>query len=127
MCHACCLPLTVTFCIVLRILQDNYERFKADMEAGDIAPLLMKKGVISRSLQKAIANAESKEEKNNFLYEDLFRYGTQDSLITVCEVAVTRASQTMATLAQFLVEELERGLLNFNVKELIPNYTCKIC
>ena len=110
---------------MLRILQDNYERLKADMNAGAIAPILMEKGVISRSLQKAITDARSKEEQNDFLYEDLFRYGTQDILMTVCEVAVTGASQKMVELGQFLVEELERGLLNLNGKELIPNFSCK--
>ena len=110
---------------MLRILQDNYERFKADMDAGAIAQILMEKGVISRSLQKVITNATSKEERNKILYEDVFRYGTQDILMTVCEVAVTGASQKMVELGQFLVEELERGLLNLNVKQLISNFTCK--
>ena len=95
------------------------------MDARAIAQILMEKGVISRSLQKTITDARSKEEQNDFLYEDLFRYGTQDTLMTVCEVAVTGASEKMVVLRQFLVEELERGLLNLNVKELIPNFTCK--
>ena len=90
------------------------------MDAGAIAQVLMEQGVISKSLEKAITDAKSEEEQNDFLYEDLFRYGTQDSLITVCEVAVKGGSQKMAELGQFLVEELERGLLNLNVKELIP-------
>ena len=115
----------LTFCIVLRILEDNYERFKADMDAGAIAPILMEKGVISRSLKDTIIDARSKEEGNEILYEDVFRYGTQDTLMTVCEVAVTGASEKMIALGQFLVEELERGLLNLDVKELIPNFTCK--
>ena len=102
--------------VVLMILQDNYERFKADMDAGAIAQILMEKGVISRSLQKAITNARSKEEGNEILYEDVIRYGTQDTLMTVCEVAVTGASQKMVALGQFLVEEMERGSLNLNVK-----------
>ena len=110
---------------MLRILQDNCEKFKADMDAGAIAQILMEKGVISRSLQKAITDARSKEEGNDFLYEDVFRYGTQDTLMTVCEVAVTGASQKMVALGQFLVDKLETGLLNLNVKELIPNFTCK--
>ena len=95
------------------------------MDAGAIAQILMEKGVISRSLQKAITDARSEEERNDFLYQDLFRYGTQDSLMTVCEVAVAGGSQKMMALGQFLVEELERGLLNLNVKERIPNFTCK--
>ena len=120
MCHACSSPFTVTFCIVLRILQDNYKRFKTDMNAGVIAQALMQKGVISKSLEKAITDARSEEEQNDFLYEDLFRYGTQDTLMTVCEVAVTEglrsgSSKKMVELGQFLVEELEKGLLNLNV------------
>ena len=95
------------------------------MDAGAIAQILMEKGVIPRSLQEAISDARSKEERNEILYEDLFRYGTQDSLMTVCKVAVTEGSQKMVELGQFLVEELEGGLLNLNVKELIPNFTCK--
>ena len=95
------------------------------MDAGAIAQALMEQGIISKSLEKAITDAKSEEEQNDFLYEDLFRYGTQDSLITVCEVAVKGGSQKMAELGQFLVEELEIGLLNLNMKELIPNFTCK--
>ena len=111
---------------MLRILEDNYERFKADMDARAIAKTLMKKGVISKSLEKTIDDARSKEEKNIYLYEDVFKYGTQDTLMTVCEVAVavTGASQ-MVALGQFLMKELKRGLLNLNVKELISNFTCK--
>ena len=102
--------------VVLRILQDGYERFRTDMDAGAIAQALMEKGVISKNLLKAITNSRSEEERSDFLYEDLFRYGTQDSLRTVCEVAVTGGSQKMVEVGQSMVEELERGLLNLNVK-----------
>lgn len=96
----------------------------ADMDARVIAEDLMKKGVISKNLLKAITDARSEKERNDFLYEDLFRYGTLDSLMAVCEVVVTKDSLKMVELGQSMVEELERGLLNLNVKELIPTFTC---
>lgn len=41
-----------------------------------------------KSVQKYIADASSKEEKNICLYDDLLKYGTEDTLMIVCKVDI---------------------------------------
>ena len=95
----------------MQVLQANYEKFKTNLDAGAIGQTLAEKGVIMKSLAEAIANAVTREEKNKVLYDDLLRYGTEDTLIAVCEVVICMAhSQEMLALGQSLAEELKRGL-----------------
>ena len=95
----------------MQVLQANYEKFKTNLDAGAIGQTLAEMGVIMKSLTEAIATAFTREERNKVLYNDLLQYGTEDTLIAVCEVMISTAgSQEMLALGQSLAEELKRGL-----------------
>lgn len=54
--------------------------------------------------------AKTKEEENELLYNDLLKNGTEDTLMTVCEVDISKAgSQQMVKLGQYLAEEVKRS------------------
>ena len=98
----------------------------ADMETEAVVPKLVEEGIILRSVQKAIDDASSREEKNKLLYDDLLKYCTEDTLMTVCKVAIgTVDMKKMVELGQSLANELKRGL--FNVHWLMHALHCHCC